>query len=643
MKYGTIEALESRRLLATTTVGVYSSIGNASETSPTSTGKGEFLIKRPTGSTSKALLVEYYVRNTSTATSGTDFQALGGSVTIPKGKRSAKVPLIPINDSEDEPNEVVTLVVRDGNYTVVRRKSNVTIADNDPPPQVGIYAGDATAWETDPSSAGRGQFVFKRTTGSTAKPLVLSYYLRTTSTATSGDDFVELPGSITIPVGKRSVNLNLTPVDDDTDEPDEVVTLVLRNGNFENIRNRASVTIADNDEPIPADWFGEERRYRKTISINNSEDVARVDQPVDVAFNFSDVLDELSASGSLEDNSLLVVEVNADGSAVVDGVVPFQFDKDSDFNAGTNAAGNLIIAPEGATAANTTRYFQVYFDTTGTFAVPTFPAQVTTDEDESDEGQDAIKVVNQTATYWLQYENGGFSSIEDNEGNDWLSFNPTPGSESGGEFRGTPNAIFPGGGLHAGFDIGDTEVIHVGPLKTTVESTVTVPKGTYKMRYEFYGNFVRATMVEAEDSYWFLYEGTPGGAVDGNDTVVRSDGTETDISTSWNEDNGIGSVNEEEWLYFRDSDVDRFIYFVHNEADDLKDSYYRMDNNGSMTVFGFGRDNEAGSDDHLKMTAENNVFTFGIADGGGDFDDAAELIRGQYFALTGVLGEADAL
>jgi hypothetical protein len=61
----------------------------------------------------------------------------------------------------------------------------------------------------------------------------------------------------------------------------------------------------------------------------------------------------------------------------------------------------------------------------------------------------AVKIETQTATYFYQKENGGFSSIVDNDGVDWVGFHPTSGSEGAGEFRGIPNAVFPGGGFHS--------------------------------------------------------------------------------------------------------------------------------------------------------------------------------------------------
>ena len=59
----------------------------------------------------------------------------------------------------------------------------------------------------------------------------------------------------------------------------------------------------------------------------------------------------------------------------------------------------------------------------------------------TDAGQSAIEIQTQAATYFLQTQNGGFSSIIDNSGQNWLSFNNTPGSASSGEYRGLPNAV----------------------------------------------------------------------------------------------------------------------------------------------------------------------------------------------------------
>jgi hypothetical protein len=514
-------------------------------------------------------------------------------------------------------------------------------------PVVTIVATQPDCAEANRTTTGRGVCTASRT-GSTAKQLIVKYAVNGNSTATDTVDFDHLEGLLTIPAGKKSAFIKITPVNDSIDEPTERIMISLKAKSTYTLgsKRNANLTIRDNDPPASTvGWWDTNRHFRAPITVDVGS-FARTDQVVECSINFTTLLQQAGGSGSLIDDSIRVIETNADGTQVVDQNVPFQFDKDSGFNASSNASGNLVFILKGNTASGLARHFHVYFDTAGSFTPFSFTAQVTTTDNDSDEGQAAIKVDTQTATYWLQKQNGGFSSIEDKSGNDWLGFNPTAGTQSGGEFRGTPNAVYPGGGFHAGFNVGSTSIISQGPLKTTIECTMSVDKQipgspfTYKMRYEFYNDHVVATMVQAGSSYWFLYEGTPGGSVDGNDTVVRSDGTTTDISTNWNENSGIGSGNNEEWLYFRDSAVGKYMYFVHDQPDNLKDSYFRMDVNGSMTVFGFGRDNDAGGGDHLLMTAQNNRFTFGIADGGGSFGATSQAINGEYRPVTVTTGTA---
>ncbi|HVT87882.1 MAG TPA: Calx-beta domain-containing protein [Tepidisphaeraceae bacterium] len=673
VRFGGVESLESRRLLAASTISVLATFPNASETSPTRTGRGELLFSRTGGSFASPLVVHYALNNTSTATSGADFQALSGVATIPAGKKSVAVNVIPVDDAIHENTEkVVVKITANSAYKIGTSTATVNIADNDPvniPTTVGVYATFYNASETSPHRTGRGEFLFSRVTGATNQPLALQYYVRNTSTASS-NDYEALSGTVTIPAGKRSAAVNLFPIDDATVESAETVIAVVKDSpNYTIVHRTATVTIADNDVAPSNDWFDNTRRYRKAIDISSGS-FARNNQPVDNTINFTDILDDLGTSGSLVANSIRVIEVSADGHTQIDGNVPFQFDHDSNFDASSQASGDLIILTKGATAANATRHYQVYFDTTGSFSAPSFTALVTTDANSSDQGQAAIKIDTQNATYWLQKENGGFSSIEDKSAqhNDWLGFDPAGGSGSAGEFRGTPNAVFPGGGFHPGFTTGATTatvLVNSGPLKTTIETTLSVDKQisggpfTYKMRYEIYPTFVRATMVQADDSYWFLYEGTPGGSATGssnssadpNDTVFRSDGTSDNIGTEWHDDDGLGNGSDaadsdgEEWVYFRDSAVNKFIYFVHNDSDDLEDSSHFQNDpnsvNGGMTVFGFGRDNETVDPNREKMTAQNNTFTFGLADGGGVFSDSKTLIDGVYHDVSVSLGSSD--
>lgn len=507
-------------------------------------------------------------------------------------------------------------------------------------PVVGIYTGRADASETDPTGDGRGSFVVKRAQRTT-KPLTVQYYVRSTSTAKNGVDVQPLSGTVTIPARKYSAVVHVIPINDSTDENTEILTLVVKAGAYTINHSKASVNVLDNDGSSNASWFNEDTRYRSSFTINSGS-FARSNQPIDHAINFTDILGDVSASGSLIKNSIRVIETNAAGTAVVDSSVPFQFDQASDYNASSNAAGNLVVLVEGNTNASTTRYYQVYFDTTGSFSAPSFTSLVTTTDNVTDEGFSSVRVVTQLADYYYQKAEGGFSSIVDKDGNDWITWHSTGGSD--GAFRGVPN-MGPAG-YHPGLDHDvTTTIVSQGPLKTTLLSTD--PAGN-KVQWEFYPQFVRATVIDFKQDYYFLYEGTPGGSVNGNDTVIRSDGTTTNSNEEWTDADGLGTSNGEEWVYFRDSAVTsggRYLYFVHNDPDNIRDTYWEMD--GNMTVYGFGR--FTSFPDHNTTTqllpsgdGINNVFTFGLANGGGDFNTASDLINGKYRDVTISAGDSEA-
>jgi Calx-beta domain len=101
---------------------------NAAETPLDS---GAFRVSR-TGSTAAAMTVFFNVGGS--ATSGSDYAALGTSVIIPAGSATADITVTPINDSEGEdPESVVATLSASGAYTVGSPSSaTVTITSEDP-------------------------------------------------------------------------------------------------------------------------------------------------------------------------------------------------------------------------------------------------------------------------------------------------------------------------------------------------------------------------------------------------------------------------------------------------------------------------------------------------------------------------------
>lgn len=114
-------------LLATATVA-------ATDSSATEAGltTGTFAISR-TGSTAAALTVNYTVSGS--ATPGSDYIALTGSVTIPAAAASAAITVTPIDDTTVEPDETVVVALTPNGAYLVGAPGNATavwIAESEP-------------------------------------------------------------------------------------------------------------------------------------------------------------------------------------------------------------------------------------------------------------------------------------------------------------------------------------------------------------------------------------------------------------------------------------------------------------------------------------------------------------------------------
>ena len=203
--------------------------------------RGIFTISR-TGDTSSGLKVGYTVLGT--AINGTDYQKLSGQVLIRAGSTSAVVRVIPLADSEVEGRETVKLkLLRSPTYTVGSSgRASVTIIDEAGIPTVSIETTKADASE----SGAPGEFTVKRT-GDTSSKLRVDYTVA--GSATNGEDYVTLPGHITILAGVSVATIRVRPIDDDLVEGVENVRVSLSRSPLYELGSqlRATVGISDND------------------------------------------------------------------------------------------------------------------------------------------------------------------------------------------------------------------------------------------------------------------------------------------------------------------------------------------------------------------------------------------------------------
>ncbi|MDP5060354.1 MAG: hypothetical protein NWP64_00400 [Maribacter sp.] len=225
--------------------------------------------------------------------------------------------------------------------------------------------------------------------------------------------------------------------------------------------------------------------------------------------------------------------------------------------------------------------------------------------DESAGGGSAYIVTTPSATYYLEKEGGGLSSMIDKDGADWIGFHNKKGSAHKGEYRGFPNAIHRQDGnyfhpMNAGTEPSTSEVEI--ELKNHVRITYFSENKQWQGQWDFYPDRCDFTMTQISPGYkyWVQYEGVPGGEMDTTDFWYASiDNVKHQITEPF-----TGDLPSPEWMAFGDKNSPRVLYMLHHEDDEYPDNYVSR---SDMTVFGFGRQNGEKTTKHL-----TNVQSFSI-------------------------------
>ena len=216
------------------------------------------------------------------------------------------------------------------------------------------------------------------------------------------------------------------------------------------------------------------------------------------------------------------------------------------------------------------------------------------------------EVTTSAATYFLERSGAGISRLIDRQGNDWLGFDPTPGSGAAGEFRGFPNAVHQQAGNYfhprnQATDPSQVKVEHADAKRVTISAESS--NRMWACRYDFFADRCVFTMTKmpADKKYWVLYEGTPGGQFDAADWWMTS-AVKTRQPIDQPHD---GDLEAPEWIAFGDAKLGRALFLLHHEDDLHPDRYYPMQS--QMTVFGFGR---AGGKKFLDRAAQSFAIGF---------------------------------
>jgi hypothetical protein len=209
-----------------------------------------------------------------------------------------------------------------------------------------------------------------------------------------------------------------------------------------------------------------------------------------------------------------------------------------------------------------------------------------------------FKVETPSATYYIEKQSGGCSSLLDGEGRDWIGFKLTgtdgPTLSSDSDYRGLPNLVYqdPGNGIgHPGFNT--CETVKVSGNELDVRSK----DGLWQFRWIFHPSFAEVLIEKTDDSraYWFLYEGPVAGRFSPDQQFWGNnvDGLRTDTPSIFESpESGYW-----QWVFFGDITIPATLFVVQKEADDASDFFAYMGNNqenrnasdDGMNVFGFGR------------------------------------------------------
>lgn len=261
-----------------TLVSVTASSPSANEQGPVN---GVFTISR-TGDTSVPLTVNYTVDGTATA--GSDYTALPGSVTLLAGATSTNITVQVVDDNVAELTETVILnITGSANYGVTAGSATVSIFDNEPT-EVSVALGQIDNRLLEGYSASKVALQVVRR-GLIGGPVAAN--LAYSGTATFGVDF-NGPSVSLLPGGVATNTVFLTPIDDELYEGTETINVSVASGAGYNVgAGTANVVIIDDDYPNGVVLFSDNFETDSSANWTTNSNDGFFDSATDFAYDYS--------------------------------------------------------------------------------------------------------------------------------------------------------------------------------------------------------------------------------------------------------------------------------------------------------------------------------------------------------------------
>ena len=175
-----------------------------------------------------------------TASSGTDYTSVNGTLTFPAGETGSQTVSIPIIDDDlDEDNETVIVTLSNPTNAGIGTESHTyTIIDNnDDQPEISITSAGPTSGEEGAVSQVTMVVNLSKPSG---KTVTVDYLV--SGDVDEGDDYTVAAGPLTFSPGEISKNITLTIVNDNIGELDETIIVTLSNPTNADMGTPASYT-----------------------------------------------------------------------------------------------------------------------------------------------------------------------------------------------------------------------------------------------------------------------------------------------------------------------------------------------------------------------------------------------------------------
>lgn len=206
------------------------------------------------GASGKTVTVDFVSAN-GTATAGSDYTSIGGTLTFVPGDTSETAPVSVIGDTVDEANETLSVTLSNAtNAAITTALGTGTITDDDTAPTVSI--ADAIVTEGNATDVAMS---FPVTLSAASGQSVTVNYSTTNGTAVAPGDYTTVTGAtLTFAPGETTKNAVVTVRHDALDEQVETLTVTLSNATNVTVTDGTAIGAINDaaDDVPPADDGG---------------------------------------------------------------------------------------------------------------------------------------------------------------------------------------------------------------------------------------------------------------------------------------------------------------------------------------------------------------------------------------------------